>query len=56
MLNFEQHPNGTFDEIRLSRELARTIEQELPNMPLVVVQAYNKLYGQYIRQIQAEEL
>ena len=60
MSDFETHPRGTNDELRLSRELANAIENELQNdpesIPILIRQAYNRLYGQYIRQIQMEDL
>jgi len=60
MSDFETHTRGTTDELRLSRELASAIENELQNdpesIPILIRQAYNRLYGQYIRQIQMEDL
>lgn len=60
MSDFETHPRGTNAELKLSRELASAIENELQNdpesIPILVRQAYNRLYGQYIRQIQMEDL
>lgn len=59
--DFEVHPRGTADEIRLSRELMKAMQTEMESygaglFPVPVQQAYNRLYGQYIRQIQSEEL
>lgn len=59
MNDFETHPRGTADEIKCSRELAEEIrqlvEQYGPNMlPHTIMQAYNRLQGQYIRQYQME--
>lgn len=60
MSDFETHPRGTTRELQLSRELANVIGEELENpnndIPLAIVQAYNRLYGYYIRQIQSETL
>jgi len=57
--DFEVHPIGTSDEIRLSRELASEIHKSLDwlgeTLPISIRQAYNRLYGQYIRQTQSEE-
>jgi len=47
------------NEIRLSRELANVIQHELEtnanSVPESIRQAYNRLYGEYIRQQQCEE-
>jgi len=61
MSDFEVHPIGTYDEIRASRELAREVEQVIQQygpgiVPFNVLQAYNRLYGQYIRQMENENL
>lgn len=61
MSDFETHPIGTATEIRCSRELARAIQEWVgiegnDVLPVNVLQAYNKLCGQYIRQIQMESL
>ena len=60
MKDFESHPRGTAEEIRLSRALAKEIQQSLEQwvdlLPLNVKIAYNKLYGFYIKQIQDEEM
>ena len=60
MINdFETHPRGTIEELRLSRELAaeiqQTVEQYGQVIPNNVMQAYNRLYGHYIKQQQSEE-
>jgi len=56
--DFETHPRGTRDEIKASRELATAIENELQNanceLPISIRQAYNRLYGQYMRQMELE--
>jgi hypothetical protein len=58
MSDFETHPRGTLDELKASRALASAIEEELQShnceLPVKVVQAYNRLYGQYIRQMEME--
>ena len=57
--DFEVHPIGTAEEIRKSRELASEIHQSLDQfgkvIPNNILQAYNRLYGQYIKQKQSEE-
>ena len=57
--DFEVHPRGTSEELRLSRELATEIQQSLDQygqvVPNNVLQAYKRLYGQYIRQTQSEK-
>lgn len=60
MSDFEVHPIGTTTEIRLSRELARSIEQLMEQygpgiIPESIRQAYNRLYEVYIRQTQNGE-
>ena len=56
MKDFEVHERGHFEEIRLSRELARAIESELGQwgqvVPQSVLDAYNKLKLHYERQIE----
>jgi hypothetical protein len=58
MNDFEVVERGTMREIQLSRQLANEIEKQLiidPNsIPLEIVQAYKRLYGEYIRQRQQE--
>lgn len=57
MSDFEVAPVGYIREITLSRALANQIANALNDkveMPLEVVQAYNRLYGEYIRQQQEE--
>ena len=61
MSDFETHPIGTADEIRCSRELANAIGELIEAhgsgiLPINVMQAYNRLRGQYIRQMQMESL
>lgn len=61
MSDFETHPIGTATEIRLSRALATQIEQVMQQygpgiLPHNVVNAYNKLYEHYIRQMESEQL
>ena len=59
MNDFEVMPIGTHREIKLSRELAHEIEKEIiknpDSIPLEIIQAYKRLYGEYIRQQQQEE-
>jgi hypothetical protein len=70
MSDFEVAPIGTLREIQLSRELANTIAKQIEKedtgiypqgwdvtkLPIEVRQAYNRLYGEYIRQQQAGEM
>jgi hypothetical protein len=60
MKDFEVHPIGTAEEIRLSRVLANEIEQITHQyggvVPHNVILAYNKLYEHYMKQIQNEEM
>ena len=61
MNDFETHPRGTADEIKCSRELADAIKQLIDShgpgiVPVNVLQAYNRLYGQYVRQSQMNSL
>jgi len=56
MEDFEVHKIGHFEEIRLSRELACAIEQEIHQwgqvVPHSVHEAYKKLKAHYERQIE----
>ena len=60
MRDFEVHPIGTTREIKLSRDLAREIEQVTQQygnvIPNNVMQAYLKLVEYYARQIESELL
>jgi len=59
MSDFDVAPTGYMREIALSRALANQIADainEKVELPLKVVQAYNRLYGEYIRQQQAGEM
>jgi hypothetical protein len=70
MSDFEVAPIGYIREIQLSRELANTIAKQIEKedtgiypqgwdvtkLPVEVRQAYNRLYGEYIRQQQAGEM
>jgi hypothetical protein len=60
MKDFEVHPIGTAEEIRLSRALANEIEQITHQyggvVPHNVILAYNKLLDHYTKQIQYEEM
>jgi hypothetical protein len=56
MLNdFETHPVGTREEIRLSRDLARAIDQVIKQYGIVVPQSvivpYNKLLEHYKKEM-----
>ena len=58
--DFEVHPIGTANEIKLSRQLSSAIEQITHQyggvVPHNVMLAYNKLYEHYVKQIQHEEM
>jgi len=58
MNDFEVMPIGTYREVKLSRELMHAIEKEIiknpDTIPLEIIQAYKRLYGEYIRQQQQE--
>lgn len=61
MIDFETHPRGTNEEIRLSRQLANEIEQAaqqwgLGVMPQNVINAYHELRKHYAIQIETEHL
>ena len=61
MSDFEVHPRGTAEEIRMSRELASTIQQQIDQwgeriINQEILQAYKRLYGTYIKQLQHEDL
>ena len=53
--DFETHPTGTAEEIRLSRELARSIDQIIKQsgiiVPQSVIKPYNKLLEHYQKEI-----
>jgi len=58
MNDFEVAPVGYIQEITLSRALATAIANQIDNgesdhLSLEVRQAYNRLYGEYIRQQQS---
>lgn len=60
MNDFEVHDRGTAAELKASRELASVIEQAIDQwgegiFPQDVLQAYKRLRGQYVKQIQSEE-
>ena len=56
MNDFEVHEMGSHTEIKLSRALAKTIEQNLIQygnvMPQDVIKAYHELQKHYQRQIE----
>jgi hypothetical protein len=67
MKDFEVAPRGYMREIALSRALANAIANQLDKeenpgkypsdatkLPIEIIQAYNRLYGEYIRQQQEE--
>ena len=59
MKDFEVHARGTTEEIRLSRELTQAIQQLIEQygegiIPHSIRMPYNRLLGQYMRQIQME--
>ena len=60
MSDFEVHPIGTAREIRLSRDLAKEIEQTISQygnvIPQNVLNSYMKLREYYGRQIESEML
>ena len=56
MLNdFETHPLGTREEIKLSRDLARAVDQVIKQYGLIVPQSvivpYNKLLEHYKKEM-----
>lgn len=57
MKDFEVHPIGTLGEIKLSRELAREIEQVTQQhgntIPSSILDVYYKLREYYAKQIEA---
>ncbi len=59
MADFETHERGTGQELRLSRELATVIAEEMQNpnneIPTRILQAYERLYKFHIRQFQSED-
>ena len=57
MINdYETHPTGTAEEIKLSRDLARAIDQIIKQYGLVVPQSvvtpYNRLLEHYQKQME----
>lgn len=56
MVDFEVHPKGDYEELRLSRQLARAIEDVIRTEGSVhpaIAHAYNQLTALYQRQIDA---
>jgi len=53
--DFETHPRGTTEEIKLSRELARAIDQVIKQSGIVVPQSvikpYNRLLDHYEKEM-----
>lgn len=61
MSDFEVHPRGTAEEIKLSRELSNAIQQQIDTwgeriISHDILQAYKRLYGLYIKQQQHEDI
>lgn len=60
MSDFEVHPIGTAKEIKLSRALARAIDEELKSygqvIPQSVADAFHKLNQHYQWQMASEEV
>ena len=52
--DFETHPKGTAEEIRLSRELARAIDQSIKQYGIVVPQSVIKPYNCLLEHYQKE--
>ena len=52
--DFETHPKGTAEEIRLSRELARSIDQIIKQYGIIVPQSVIKPYNKLLEHYQKE--
>jgi hypothetical protein len=52
--DFETHPTGTAEEIRLSRELARSIDQIIKQYGIIVPQSVIKPYNKLLEHYQKE--
>jgi hypothetical protein len=61
MSDFEVHPIGTTQELKLSRALSHEIEDLMQQygrgiIPHTILRAYDKLYEQYLKNIQSENI
>jgi tryptophanyl-tRNA synthetase len=52
--DFETHPTGTAEEIRLSRDLARAIDQLIKQYGIIVPQSVIKPYNKLLEHYQKE--
>jgi hypothetical protein len=52
--DFETHPKGTAEEIRLSRELARAIDQIIKQYGIIVPQSVIRPYNRLLEHYQKE--
>ena len=52
--DYETHPKGTAEEIRLSRELARSIDQIIKQYGIIVPQSVIKPYNKLLEHYQKE--
>jgi hypothetical protein len=52
--DFETHPKGTAEEIKLSRELARAIDQIIKQYGIIVPQSVIRPYNRLLEHYQKE--